>query len=44
MTRAGEEFYHRQLRVLDEMNHAESLLRKKKVSAVISVFRPSDFG
>jgi hypothetical protein len=30
MTRAGEEFYHAALRVLDEMNHAESLLTQKE--------------
>jgi DNA-binding transcriptional LysR family regulator len=41
MTRAGEEFYHAALRVLEEMNHAESLLTQKKgCSAVISAFRP----
>ncbi len=30
MTRAGEEFYHAALRVLDEMNHAESLLTQRR--------------
>jgi DNA-binding transcriptional LysR family regulator len=30
LTRAGEEFYHAALRVLEEMHHAESLLTQKE--------------
>lgn len=30
LTRAGEEFYHAALRVLEEMRHAESLLTQKE--------------
>lgn len=30
LTRAGEEFYHAALRVLEEMHHAESLLAQKE--------------
>ncbi|HCU0888810.1 TPA: LysR family transcriptional regulator [Raoultella ornithinolytica] len=46
MTRAGEEFYHAALRVLDEMNHAESLLTQKEgvLSGNIRISAPSDFG
>ncbi len=44
MTRAGEEFYHAALRVLDEMNHAESLLRKEGVLSGNIRISASDFG
>ena len=46
MTRAGEEFYHAALRVLEEMSHAESLLTQKEgvLSGNIRISAPSDFG
>lgn len=46
LTRAGEEFYHAALRVLEEMRHAESLLTQKEgvLSGNIRLSAPSDFG
>ena len=46
LTRAGEEFYHAALRVLEEMHHAESLLAQKEgvLSGNIRLSAPSDFG
>jgi DNA-binding transcriptional LysR family regulator len=42
LTRAGEEFYHAALRVLEEMHHAESLLTQKKAcsAAIFAFLRP----
>ncbi|HCD3311157.1 TPA: LysR family transcriptional regulator [Enterobacter chengduensis] len=46
LTRAGEEFYHAALRVLEEVHHAESLLTQKEgvLSGNIRLSAPSDFG
>ncbi|MGE1563980.1 LysR family transcriptional regulator [Pantoea septica] len=46
LTKAGEDFYHAALRVLNEARHAESLLMQKEgvVSGNIRISAPSDFG
>ena len=46
LTRAGEDFYHAALRVLNEARHAESLLMQKEgvLSGNIRISAPSDFG
>ena len=46
LTRAGEDFYHAALRVLNEAQQAESLLTQKEgvLSGSIRISAPSDFG
>lgn len=46
LTRAGEEFYHAALRVLEEMAQAESKLTQKEgvLSGSLRISAPSDFG
>ncbi|TCL06746.1 LysR family transcriptional regulator [Sodalis ligni] len=46
LTRAGEEFYHSALRVLEEMNRAEETLTQKEgvLSGTLRISAPSDFG
>ncbi|CAK6500161.1 HTH-type transcriptional regulator DmlR (plasmid) [Pantoea sp. Nvir] len=46
LTKAGEDFYHAALRVLNEARHAESLLVQKEgvLSGNIRISAPSDFG
>lgn len=46
LTKAGEDFYHAALRVLNEARHAESLLMQKEgvLSGNIRISAPSDFG
>lgn len=46
LTRAGEEFYHASLRVLEEMAQAESKLTQREgvLSGSLRISAPSDFG
>ncbi|MFG1175126.1 LysR family transcriptional regulator [Erwiniaceae bacterium CAU 1747] len=46
LTKAGEDFYHAALRVLNEARHAESLLTQKEgvLSGNLRISAPSDFG
>lgn len=46
LTRAGEEFYHAALRVLEEMEQAESKLTQREgvLSGSLRISAPSDFG
>ncbi|CAM3463216.1 LysR family transcriptional regulator [Rouxiella silvae] len=46
LTRAGEEFYHSALRVLEEMTQAEAKLTQKEgiLSGSLRISAPSDFG
>ncbi len=46
LTRAGEEFYHSALRVLEEVEQAESKLLQKEgiLSGTLRISAPSDFG
>ena len=46
LTRAGEEFYHAALRVLEEMAQAEARLTQKEgmLSGTLRISAPSDFG
>ncbi|MCC3718492.1 LysR family transcriptional regulator [Rouxiella badensis] len=46
LTRAGEEFYHSALRVLEEMVQAEAKLTQKEgaLSGTLRISAPSDFG